>query len=750
MNLIFSKKIVYKLIIAITAVVSVISIISALYFSKNSARAMHEILQNSVEYSVQVSKLGYITPLWHLNRKEIRSLNTALLANRNIVAINVYEGNSLISSLRKDLRTMKIDTDNVDKAFSIPGENKDLRMVSDDVSYEGNTKIGRFELFYTERFAKDEIARGNINLIVAFIVIALSITSIVFLIVRNSFVKPVLALADISENITRSNDYALRIDKRSDDEIGTLYDRFNDMLQEIESGRVKLQRSMNMLSNIIESMPSMLVSLDENGVVSQWNHAAEIATGIRAADILGKTIWEMTSYFDPYKDSFRDIITSRNPVHYYRQKYVNGGVGYKNVSLFPLVANGVSGLVIRVDDITESEKKEDQLRQAQKMETIGTLAGGLAHDFNNILAGIMGNLSLLRLKLNSGVDTPQKTLNGYIDTVEKQSQRAADMVQQLLTLCRKQELSFSLVDLNRTLDNVMKICDSTCDKAVELKPIYAEEKAIINADPGQIEQVILNLCVNAYHAMTMMKKEGETFGGRLTVTIQKIFADRSFRSTHPEAKEMAYWSVSIQDTGVGMDSKTIAKIFDPFFTTKERGKGSGLGLSMVYNIVQQHGGFIDVYSEIGLGSTFAVYFPHAEGEEFLKEIDSRDSLIRGEGLILVVDDELVLREMAKEILTECGYSVILAADGQEGVEVFEKEHDGIRLVILDLVMPRKSGKETYLEMKKIDSKVKVLLASGFSQDERVEQILSMGVQGFIQKPYTIARLTKEVRDIIQR
>jgi signal transduction histidine kinase/ActR/RegA family two-component response regulator len=419
---------------------------------------------------------------------------------------------------------------------------------------------------------------------------------------------------------------------------------------------------------------------------------------------------------------------------------------YFNVALYPLIANGISGLVVRIDDITELEKKDEQLRQSQKMETVGTLAGGLAHDFNNVLGGIVGTISIIKFKLNKGLEIPAKTLKDYVETIERAGQRAADMVQQLLTLSRKQELSFAPVDLNLTIKHVFKICSNTIDKSVELKPCYTKEPAMVNADPGQMEQVLLNLSVNAGHAMTIMKKPGEHQGGTLTLSLKSLQADKYFCSSHPEAQEISYWVLSVQDTGTGMDSKTVAKIFDPFFTTKEKGKGTGLGLAMVYNIVQQHKGFIDVYSEIGIGTTFSVYLPSIETVQCGGECIEESKLAQGEGVILVVDDEAIMRELSQEILAECGYQVLLAENGEEGVDVFRKEHDRIDMVLLDMVMPKKSGKEAFIEMKKIDPNVKVLLASGFRKDDRVEEIIKLGLTGFIQKPYTIENLAQAVSE----
>ncbi len=564
-----------------------------------------------------------------------------------------------------------------------------------------------------------------------------------------SLVKPIRNLLSGLKEMQKGN-LKIRIPVRVEDEFGFMSRNFNIMAENIERNEKELIAIRSFLSNMIESMPSMLISLDGDGIVTQWNHAAEVTTGIKAMDILGKNIWAETTIFNEYQEVCREIINKREAVHLYRQKFEGPPLKYENVSLYPLVENGISGMVIRMDDVTELEKKDEQLRQAQKMETVGTLAGGLAHDFNNVLGGIVGTVSLIKYDISEKQSIDINVLKDYIETIDRAGQRAADMVKQLLSLSGRREYSFAPVDLNHTIKSVFSLCSNTIDKSVELKPFYTNEPAMINADPGQMEQVLLNLCINASHAMTIMREAGEHQGGTLAISLKKILPDKFFRSTHPEAKEISYWVLSVQDTGTGMDSKTVAKIFDPFFTTKEKEKGTGLGLAMVYNIVQEHGGFIDVYSEIGIGTAFNIYLPSIEDFNEEEVSGKNIKIAKGTGVVLIVDDENLMRGLAVKILTECGYSVLLAENGEDGVKMFKKHHSEIAVVLLDLVMPKKSGKESFIEMKKIDPDVKVLLASGFKWDERVEDVLSLGVKGFIQKPYTIEKLSEAISLVINK
>ncbi|MBF9014047.1 MULTISPECIES: cache domain-containing protein [unclassified Oceanispirochaeta] len=391
--------------------------------------------------------------------------------------------------------------------------------------------------------------------------------------------------------------------------------------------------------------------------------------------------------------------------------------------------------------IKSIKKTGDQLRQAQKMETVGTLAGGLAHDFNNMLGGIVGTLSLIEIRLEKDGIVNKETLEEYVGTMRECSFRATSMVQQLLSLSREQEMSLTQVDLNNIIKNVMKICKNSFDKSIQLNPIYTTTPSIIKADATQIEQALLNFCINAEHAMTLMRSKGETWGGTLTVSIDELTTDNFFCKIHHEAHLGTYYVLSVKDTGVGMDMTTVAKIFNPFFTTKKTGEGSGLGLSMVYNIIKQHDGFIDVCSEPEVGSNLKIHLPALSMDQIkeMKKI-TRKKLPIGKGLILVVDDEKAMRKTAEEILTTNGYRVILAKNGMEGLNIFKDHYADIDAVLLDMAMPEMSGKESFLEMKKIDPEIKVILTSGFRHDERVDDLMAMGIKMFVQKPYTFDSL----------
>lgn len=545
-----------------------------------------------------------------------------------------------------------------------------------------------------------------------------------------------------------------------------LFDREGNMVGAIESIRditsqklaeQALRENEERFRTLAESAQDAIIILDNRGNISYWNEAAMRIFGYSREEVLGMNGQKILSpgrYHENYMEGF-EWFRHRGEGPIIRKTQELTGVK-KDGTEFPIELS-VSALKLGDEwnaigilrDITERRKLEAQFMQSQKMEAIGTLAGGIAHDFNNMLVGIMGSLSLLKHKLANNHEFTNDELARHVHVMDEAGTRAADIVQQLLTLSRRQEMTLSLVDLNQVISRVMKICSTALDKSIELAPHYFEKNALVKGDENQLEQILLNLCINSSHAMTMMRSPGEAQGGSLKVEVESIESDSYFRSSHPVAGEGSYWRISVRDTGVGMDQKTISYIFDPFFTTKGKGLGTGLGLAMVYNSVRQHNGFIDVYSEVGFGTTVNIYIPAYHGKVDREILYGDENIPHGTGLILVVDDEESVRIVARSILEECGYSVIIACDGEEAVNIFREHHQDINAVLLDMVMPKKSGRDAFIEMQGIDPGFRVVLSSGFRLDERVEEVMKLGVKSFIQKPYTLKKLADEIHKVIK-
>ncbi|PKL37438.1 MAG: hypothetical protein CVV44_13885 [Spirochaetae bacterium HGW-Spirochaetae-1] len=433
------------------------------------------------------------------------------------------------------------------------------------------------------------------------------------------------------------------------------------------------------------------------------------------------------------------------------------GVGNKEedytdneVDILSLLSDSLWNVVQRKRTEDEKESVRLQLMQAQKMEAVGNLAGGLVHDFNNVLNAISGSLEIIQTLLEKEVLSKGEKIERYIDMARTSFQRARDIISQLLMISKKQEQKLSPVDINLSLEHILNIAMNSFPKSVQLDFHLLDLPAYIHADETQIEQAFLNIAVNASHAMTIMRGEGEGEGGRMTVTIERREFDVDFCSLHPEAdKGKAYVLISFTDTGVGMDEDVRLRIFEPFFSTKTD-LGTGLGLSMVYSIIKMHKGFIDVYSEPGVGTVMRVYIPEYTVDD-VRRIRREHQLqaVQGTGTILVVDDEKDMILIAEEFLRQCGYYVVGAEGALAGIDTFKKNHRNIDAVLLDLSMPVKSGVEMIRELQKIDPAVRVLLASGLSNDERIEKALKNGARGFIAKPYSKYELSVKMKEILE-
>ena len=517
-------------------------------------------------------------------------------------------------------------------------------------------------------------------------------------------------------------------------------------ITEIKKNQNDINKTRNYLKNIIDSLSFMLVSVDSHGSIMEWNRAAETFYGRIITE--KSTVWE---YF-PFLNKYKKYIIEENKQDFPRafiEKATETGLIFE-IKFHKLNYDSNTGTVIFIDNITEQEKRDSLLRQAQKMESIGNLSGGLAHDFNNVLGGVSGTASILRNELEKKSPDYSK-IKKYIITIQKASMRASELVSQLLSLSRKKDYSFQNLDLATIIKEVIQICTNTFDKSVEFHILFPEDidTSPVKGDPSGLQQVFLNLFINSMHALTIMRDENEQYGGIIKVTLEKYIPNSQFRMMLPEATFNLYWKVEVQDTGVGMSQEVLSQIFDPFFSTKNQGQGTGLGLAMVYNIIEQHKGFIDVYSTPGLGSTFIIYLPpDIEDIKIQLSDEVKKRIYKGNGLIMIVDDEELMRETAGFLLEECGYDVIFAENGEKAISQYLERDKEISAVLLDLSMPKLSGLQTFEELKKINNNVKALLSSGLATDERIGMALEAGVKDFLKKPFDLEELSEKIYNIL--
>jgi len=431
------------------------------------------------------------------------------------------------------------------------------------------------------------------------------------------------------------------------------------------------------------------------------------------------------------KDPLMEIHRTSQPIAVNGPLTLNG----KQVSLhlLPVMDEMQRSIIVILTDVSEKKRMEAQLIQAQKMEAIGTLAGGIAHDFNNLLMVIQGNVSLMLLDVN-----PAYPHFEMLRTIEKQVQSGSKLTSQLLGYARKGRYELRPIHLNQLVADTSEAFGRT-RKNITIHRDLAGNLFACEADQGQIEQVLMNLFVNSADAMP---EGGDLFLKTANVNFKEIKG----RGYLPNPGD--YILLTVTDTGVGMDSKTIDRIFDPFFTTKELGRGTGLGLASTYGIVKGHGGYIEVESEKGRGSTFKVYLP-ASGKPAQQTVRPSAPISKAIGTVLLVDDEEVILDVSEKVLKVLGYKVLVARSGAEAIEIFKKHQDSIDLVLLDIIMPHMGGGEVYDRLKEISPEVKVLLSSGYSIDGEASKIMARGCNGFIQKPFDIMQLSQSIRAILR-
>jgi PAS domain S-box-containing protein len=501
-----------------------------------------------------------------------------------------------------------------------------------------------------------------------------------------------------------------------------------------------LKEANEHLAAVIRSSPLAIYTLDPTSTVLTWNRAAEALYGWRAEEVIGRPLPTIGQDLEDH-GRLRDRVLrgeALRGVEVTRRRKDGTSVNV-SLSVAPLhdAAGRVTGILSIAADVTELRQLEGQYRQAQKMEAVGRLAGGIAHDFNNLLTAIIGTTSLVLEDL--GLESRARL---DIQEIEKAAKRAAGLTRQLLIFSRQQVLEPRALDLNALVANLEKMLHRLIGEDIELRTKPAAALGAVRADPGQLEQAIVNLVVNARDAMPQ--------GGRLTIETAEVELDRSYVAGHVPTQPGPYVLLAISDTGVGMDGATKARLFEPFFTTKEPGRGTGLGLATVYGIVKQSGGYVWAYSELGHGTTFKIYLPRvAETPEAPESTTGTPTPARGSETVLVVEDQEEVRKLTKRVLQARGYTVLTARNGAEALEIVGQHPTRIHLMVTDVVMPGMNGRELAQLACAKRSDLKVLYVSGYTGEAVLQhRLLEPGV-AFLQKPFTpdvLARKTREVLD----
>lgn len=522
-----------------------------------------------------------------------------------------------------------------------------------------------------------------------------------------------------------------------------MHETESEYLEESASSAEALRRSEIRYRNLFENASDGIFIYDlKNGRLLEVNKAACELLGYCREELMQKSLADLLTPENANKASKRIDKLRRCGHIFFETAYIchDGSHIPLEASTSLIEHNEKPAIITFARDITdrkhvEEEKKrlETQLVQAQRVEAIGTLAAGIAHNFNNLLMGIQGNTSIILLDMKS--DHPHyKNLNN----IEKLVQNGSKLTSHLLGYAREGRYETKSVSLNRIVKETLDTFHAA-KKEIRLHMELSENLFCIKADQGQIEQILLNLYVNAADAMP---GGGDIFLETKNVT----YKDMSDKPYGPIPGN--YVLLTVRDTGVGMDKETMKRVFEPFFTTKGLARGTGLGLASTYGIIKAHGGYIDVDSKEGHGTAFSIYLP-ATKMALKERVEKNKEILKGKETVLLVDDENLIADTGEQMLKILGYKVLLARGGQDALEQYENNKENIGIVILDMVMPDMGGGETYDRMKEIDPDVKVLLSSGYSIDGEASEILQRGCNAFIQKPFRMEQLSQKLREVIE-
>jgi PAS domain S-box-containing protein len=501
----------------------------------------------------------------------------------------------------------------------------------------------------------------------------------------------------------------------------------------------ELRESQNRLALIVDSSQDAIIGKTLDGIVTHWNTGAEDIYGYTAGEMIGRPI----SVLAPAErqdeiPAILEKIRRGERVEYFESVRVTKDKRILNVSISVSPIHDSEGKVVGAStiarNITAQKKIEDQLRQSQKMEAVGRLAGGVAHDFNNLLGIVTACSELLRHRVDDASIE-------YLDNIREAAKRGSSLTRQLLAFSRRQPVQTQMLDLNDRLREVSKLLRPLMGDDVEIVLSPRSATAIVEADPSQLDQIVMNLAVNARDAMPR--------GGKLILETGEFDCDESFSREHPAIAPGRYVMLAVSDGGVGMDEATRSRVFEPFFTTKETGKGTGLGLATVYGIVKRNAGHILVYSELGHGTTFKIYLPSA-AHKLRTEPESRTEVLppRRENVeVLLVEDDAIMRQMTKRMLEEHGYRVLEAQDGKSALEVIGTNHATIDLVLTDVVMKGMNGPELVLRLIESHPAIKVVYTSGYTGELVANKGIDSGIR-LLEKPFTRAELLRTLDEVL--
>lgn len=627
--------------------------------------------------------------------------------------------------------------------------------VERDILSDSKERLGKITVYISNKELNkqlnDIIVSNVVNISLLLILLILSL----LFAIRYFILKPVSNIVKVISDSDENGIPRTAVAEHGSVEIDTLSDTINNMVSSIKESRIKLdlqnkelkdrEDRLQTLSLATEQSPVSVIICDPHNMVEYANSQFEKTTGYAVSDIVGKSI-EFLFQNNPVNlpvisEMRQSLEKDKNWVGEISPLSRDGKLFIYRISVSTIANDegAIAHYIFVAEDITEHKRNEEMLRNSQKMEAVGQLTGGIAHDFNNLLGIIMGNLELLEMTMQDQPKQLERIKQALMST-----QRGAQLTRKLLNFSRKANVKQNLVNVNPLLENLVELIARSVTAVIKVKTILADDIWMTRLETGDLEDAILNLCLNARDAMPD--------GGEIVIETSNRHLDASFVARYPKARQGDYVMISVSDTGTGIEKEALEKIFDPFYSTKPFGKGTGLGLSMVYGFVQRSGGYVHIYSEQNQGTTFQVFLPRATDDEVVKVENVVTETPGGSETILIVDDEDALSGSAATFLNGLGYNTIVAGSGAEALEVLASDQH-VDLMFSDVVMPELNGFELSAEALKLHPDLVVLLASGFTSDQMQmkdvnQQLYQQLVKNLLRKPYTLNEMAVSIRRIL--
>ncbi|MFP4474522.1 MAG: PAS domain S-box protein [Desulfatibacillaceae bacterium] len=738
-NRTITEELVVVLSLILCLIVGVIGGLSYYHFSQTRKAELHKKageISNSLAETLAM-------PVWNLDQETIHYIVEASLKIDAIQAITVADENGELIYTAGDPAPGPV-------TFT---EHREIFYTGQLPSGPRTFRIGALQILYSGQGVVQTRRRIILLTTVTAILVVLAMILVTNIVLRKMLRNP---LDDLERGITKiaGGDYRHHLTEVPEADVNRIIQGVNRMADQIAERTSTLQAEIDMRRQadrslheskekyyvLLENNPDPVVVYDMEGRVTYFNPAFTKTFGWSLTERIGRKMNDFVpqSSWPETREMIDKVIAGETFSNVESARYTKDGrVIQVSVSgaIYRDQEGRPQGTIVNLRDISAQKHLEMQINQGEKMRAIGTLAGGIAHDVNNLLMSIQGHVSIMMLEADPGHAHYER-----VAAIEQCVQSGASLTKQLLGFARGGKYEVKPMNLNEVVAEHCRMFGRT-RKEVVLHQQTAQDLWTVEADRGQIEQVLLNLCINAWQAMPG--------GGEIYIRTENLVIDKSYLAPY-HVEPGRYVRLTVTDTGVGMDESTRQRIFEPFFTTRQMGKGTGMGLASVYGIVKNHDGFINVYSEVGKGTTFTIYLPAIKGTWEPAESQAREeTVVKGTETVLLVDDEPQVLRVAGEMLESLGYTVQTARSGQEAIEAYSA-NSSADLVILDMVMPGMGGSETYERLLKINPAIRTILSSGYSINGEASEIMKKGCNAFIQKPFTVVELSRTIRSVLDR